>query len=139
MDVFKKGNSKFYWYDFTVRSERFRGSTKETNQKRAEKVAALKLADAIESGDPLGRRAPTLRENSREFLDWVETGRLEADTRRYYRNGWRLLEKTGLAGKRLDQITRDDIEKLRSPDRRRTPTTHCALCGACSTGPRRTS
>jgi integrase len=52
---------------------------------------------------------------SKEFLEWVEAGRLESDSRRYYRNGWRLLEKTKTAGRRLDQITKDDIEKLKFP------------------------
>jgi YHS domain-containing protein len=30
--LFKKPNSKFYWYDFTVRGRRYRGSTQETGQ-----------------------------------------------------------------------------------------------------------
>ncbi len=45
----------------------------------------------------------------------VDTGRLEEDTRRYYRNGWRLLAKTKIIGKRMDQIRKDDIEKLKFP------------------------
>ena len=115
MDIFLKPSSKFYWYDFAVRGERFRGSTKETNETRAQKIAALKLAAAIEGSDPLDKKPPTLREHSKDFLDWVETGRLEADTRRYYRNGWRLLAKTQIGGKRLDQLTKEDIEKLKFP------------------------
>jgi integrase len=115
VDVFLKPKSKFYWYDFTVRSERFRGSTKETNQTRAEKIAALVLADAIKGSDPLDKKPPTLREYSKDFLDWVENGRLEPDTRRYYRNGWRLLKATKIAGKRMNKITKKEIEKLRFP------------------------
>ena len=49
MELLKKKNSKFYWYDFTVRGERYRGSTKETNITRAGKIAALKLTQAIEA------------------------------------------------------------------------------------------
>ena len=115
MELFLKSKSKFYWYDFTVRGERYRGSTKETNETRAEKVAALKLAAAIEGSDPLDKKPPTLRKYSVDFLEWVNTGRLEADSRRYYRNSWRLLGKAKIAGKRMDQITKDDIEKLRFP------------------------
>jgi hypothetical protein len=37
---------ELYWYDFKVRSRRCRGSTKETNRKRAEKIAAL--SDSVE-------------------------------------------------------------------------------------------
>jgi integrase len=113
--IFLKPKSKYFWYDFTVRGERYRGSTKETNETRAQKIAALKLAAAVKGSDPLDRKAPTLRECSKDFLEWVDTGRLEADSRRYYRNGWRLLEKTKIAGKRLDLITKDDIEKLKFP------------------------
>jgi integrase len=115
VDVFKKPKSKFYWYDFTVRDERFRGSTKETNKTRAGKIAALKLADDLKGSDPLDRKPPTLREYSKDFLDWVDTGRLEADTRRYYRNGWRLLKAKKIAGKLMNKITRKEIEKLRFP------------------------
>ena len=115
MDVFKKPKSKFYWYDFAVRGERFRGSTKETNEGRAGKIAALKLAEAINGSDPLDRKPPTLREYSKDFLDWVDTGRLEPDTRRYYRNGWRLLKGKKIAAKPMNKITKKEIEKLRFP------------------------
>jgi len=115
VDLFVKPNSKFYWYDFAVRGERFRGSTKESNETRAQKIAALKLAAAIKGSDPLDRKPPTLWEYSKDFLEWVDNGRLEADSRRYYRNGWRLLQKTRIASKRLDRITKDDIEKLKFP------------------------
>ncbi len=115
MEIFRKKKSKYFWYDFTVRGERFRGSTKERYEIRAQKIAALKLAAAISGSDPLDKKAPTLREYSKDFLVWVDTGRLEAGSRRYYRNGWRLLEKTRIAGRRLDQITKDNIETLRFP------------------------
>lgn len=48
MELLRKKNWKFYWYDFTVRGQRYRGSTKETNITRAGKIAALKLTQAIE-------------------------------------------------------------------------------------------
>ena len=115
MELFRKNKSKYYWYDFTVRGERYRGSTKETNETRAQKAAALKLADAIKGSDPLDRKPPTLRDHSKDFLQWVETGRLESDSRRYYRNGWRLLKQTKIAGKRMDQVTKDEVEKLQFP------------------------
>lgn len=113
--LFRKKNSKFFWYDFTVRGERYRGSTEETNEKRASKIAGLKLAKAVEGSDPLDRKAPTLREFSKRFFEWVETARLEFATRRYYTNGWRLLEATSIAGMRMDRITADDAEALRFP------------------------
>ena len=115
VELFRKENSKYYWYDFTVRGQRYRGSTKETNETRAQKAAALKLAAAIKGSDPLDRKPPTLREYSKDFLQWVGTGRLEADCRRYYRNGWRLLEQTKIAGMRMDQITKAEVERLKFP------------------------
>jgi hypothetical protein len=43
-------------------------------------------------------------------LEWVKTARLEFDTRRYYLNGWRLLQNTQLPNMRLDRITADVVE-----------------------------
>jgi integrase len=113
--LFKKQKSQFYWYDFTVRGRRYRGSTQETKAARAGKIAGLKLAAALQGSDPLDRKAPTLREFSSRFLEWVKTARLECDTQRYYRNGWRLLKETPIAGMKLDHITADDAEALRFP------------------------
>jgi len=69
VELFLKPQSKFYWYDFAVRGQRHRGSTKETNETRATKIAALKLAAAIEGSDPLDRKSPTLRGYSKDFLE----------------------------------------------------------------------
>jgi integrase len=115
VELFRKNKSKYYWYDFTVRGDRYRGSTKELNETRAQKAAALKLAAVIKGSDLLDKKPPTLREYSKDFLQWVETGRLESDSRRYYRNGWRLLEQTKIAGMRMDLITKDEVEKLKFP------------------------
>jgi hypothetical protein len=95
-----------------VRGERYRGSTKETNITRAGKIAALKLTQAIEGHDPLDRKAPTLLDSSL-FVEWVKTARLELDTRRYYLNGWRLVQTTQPPKMRLDRITTDVVEGVR--------------------------
>lgn len=115
MRLFRKPKSQFYWYDFTVRGERFRGSTEERNENRASKIASLKLAAALEGSDPLDRKVPILREFSKRFLEWVDSARLELQTKRYYRNGWRLMEATSIAGMRMDRIKSDAIEALRFP------------------------
>ena len=111
--LFKKAKSKFYWYDYTVRGQRYRGSTNETKAARAAKVAGLKLAQVVEDTDPLPKKAPVLLEFSRRFLEWLDKVRLEDKTKTYYRDGWRLLKTTTIVGMRLDQITRDVIETLR--------------------------
>ena len=113
MKLFKKQKSKFYWYDFTVRGQRYRGSTNETKAARASKVAGVKLAQVIENTDPLPRKAPVLSEFSRRFLEWLENVTLEDKTKTYYQDGWRLLQTTTIVGMRLDQITKDVAEMLK--------------------------
>src|SRR5215467_2949296 len=92
--LFKKPKSKFYWYDFTVRGSRYRGSTQETKSVRALQVASLKLASVMESTDPLPTKPPALWEFADRFFDWMNNSRLEDKTRKFYRNGWRLLKST---------------------------------------------
>jgi integrase len=112
VELYRKKDSQFWRFDFKVRGKRYRGSTKETNIKRAEKVAALKLSQAIEGTDPLDRKAPSLQQFSTRFLTWVESSKLEQQTKRYYRDGWRLLSTTKILGARLDRISKDDAETL---------------------------
>ena len=57
MELFRKKDSRFYWYDFKLRSKRYRGSTKETNKKRAGRIAALRLSQAV-GGTGLLDRVP---------------------------------------------------------------------------------
>jgi integrase len=110
--LFKKLKSSFYWFDFTVRGQRYRGSTQETNQTRAAKIAALKLGQALEGDDPLPKKLPALSEFAKDFLQWVSEARRAEKTRSYYRDGWRLLSKTVLARMRIDQITSEVAEKI---------------------------
>jgi len=48
-------------------------------------------------------------------LQWVERSQLEPKSKRYYRNGWRMIRETGIAGMRLDQITTDEVAAVRFP------------------------
>ena len=112
MKLFKKKDSSFYLYDFNVRGTRYRGSTKESNQKRAEKIAALKLSQIIERRDPLDKKSPSLLEFSTRFFDWIDSAVLAMKSKKYYRNGWRLLSATKIVGTPLDRIARDDVETL---------------------------
>jgi hypothetical protein len=110
--LFKKPNSKFYWYDFMVRGHRYRGSTQEAKSVRAVKAASLKLASVIQDTDPLPSKATALCEFAERFLAWVDDGRLEEKTKKFYRNGWRLLKATPVAGLRVNQITGDFAEQF---------------------------
>ncbi len=51
MDRFSKPKSKFCRCDFTARAELYLGPTKETNETWAEKIAALKFAEAVKARD----------------------------------------------------------------------------------------
>src|SRR5262249_47929810 len=113
--LFRKPNSRFYWYDFTVRGRRYRGSTQETKSVRAVKAASLKLASVIDGTDPLPSKPSVLSEFAERFDTWVEDGRLEEKTKKFYRNGWRLLKGTPVAGLRVDQITGDFAEQFKFP------------------------
>jgi site-specific recombinase XerD len=115
VELFRKPNSNFFWYDFTVAGRRYRGSTRETNKTRASKIAGLKLAQLLEGNDPLDKKPPVLRDFSRRFLEWVNTARLEDKSKTYYRDGWRLLAATIVVGMRLNQITRDVADELKFP------------------------
>ena len=59
------------------------------------------------------------------FLDWVNDARLEEKTRKFYRNGWRLLKATPVADVRVNEITADRAEKLNFPGS--TANANCAL------------
>jgi hypothetical protein len=69
----------------------------------------------IEGTDPLPSKPSVLSEFAERFDTWVEDGRLEEKTKKFYRNGWRLLKATPVAGLRVDQITGDFVEQLKFP------------------------
>jgi hypothetical protein len=134
--VFKKHKSKFYCYDFTVRGRRYRGSTQETKSVRALQVASLKLASVVERTDPLPipTKPAVFQEFADRFLEWVNDSRLEEKTRKFYRNGWRLLKSTSAAMLRVDQITGDCTEQSKfSWLGLQMPTALCEHCDDCCT------
>ncbi len=77
MKLFKKAKSRFYWFDFTVRGQRYRGSTGETKSVRATKAAGMKLARALEHGDFFRTKATVLAELSEipELVGRSQNGR----------------------------------------------------------------
>ena len=113
MKLYRKPKSKFYWFDFTIRGRRYRGSTQETRVVRASKVASLNLAQILEGTDPLPNKPTTLEEVSKRFFAWVADARLEAKMKTYYRNGWRMLKATPAACMRGDEISSDFADGLK--------------------------
>jgi len=81
VELFRKKDSRFYWYDFRLPGKRYRRSTKETNKKRAGKIAALRLSQAMGGNGLLDRKAPSLQEFSTRFLSWVESATLAAKSK----------------------------------------------------------
>jgi hypothetical protein len=69
----------------------------------------------MERTDPLLTKPAVFQEFANRFLEWVNDSRLEDKTRKFYRNGWRLLKSTSVAMLRVDQITGDCAEQLKFP------------------------
>lgn len=116
MSLYKRGST--YWYRFRWNgSKPYRGSCKTSILSEAKKVESLVLAQLLEHNRPPGsRKIPTLTEFSKRFFEWLDS--LPTDrpprkgTRKYYHVGWKLLEKTTMAGRRVDHIERDNISAL---------------------------
>ena len=113
MKLYRKPKSKFYWFDFTVRGRRYRGSTQETRAARASRAASLKLAQVLEGTDPLPNKPTALEEVSKRFFAWIADARLEPKTKTYYRNGWRMLVTTSASRMRVDEISSDFADSLK--------------------------
>ena len=116
MRLFDKPNSPFKFYDFHLNGKRYRGSTEETTQKAAMKVAT-DYRDKLAAGDPSTRRsqqAPTLRQFSADFLAWcTSSSSIERNTSKYYSYGARLLDFSELADVPIDQIDSKMIDMVK--------------------------
>jgi hypothetical protein len=75
----------------------------------------MKLAEALEHGDLFPTKPMVLAEFSDRFLNRLDEARLEEKTRKFYRNGYRLLKVTEIFNMRLTEITAEDAERLRFP------------------------
>src|SRR5262249_21546427 len=113
------------WFDFTVRGQRYRGSTGETKAVKATKVASMKLARALDHGDLIPTKPTVLAEFSERFLSWLDQARLEEKTKKFYRNGCRLLKMTRIFSMRLAEITTEDAERLTFAGSAAMRTVHC--------------
>src|SRR5450631_3588003 len=115
MPIFRNARSPFWWYSITIDGKRVRKSTA-VGQVRAFGVQSIT------------QRPSVLREFAETvFVPWVEnTHSLEPKTKTYYKTGWRLLKDTPLADKRMNEITKADIETTNFPHSNYTANT--ALC-----------
>lgn len=118
MPLVRKKDSKFLWYDFRYGGRRYRGSTNETTKTAAKAVEAKLFAKLdLEGGLPTtGRRAPLLRDFLPKFLTSVNANQQHAwRTKRYYKNGVRLLQATQLRDVAIDRITRSIVNAVEFP------------------------
>ncbi len=114
MSLYKRG--PIWHYDFALAGKRYRGSTGETSQARAAKIEAVLMGRASQREPSLlPHRAPILSDFAVRFLEWVATSPLEPKSKQYYRNGWKMISATGLAGMRLDRIATDEVGAVRFP------------------------
>jgi site-specific recombinase XerD len=115
VELFKRPDYPYWWYDFTVRGKRFRGSTKETTKTAASQKVAQRLLSVAEGRTAINRKAPLLAGFSQRFFTYVDNAKLADKSKRYLRDGWRLLDKTSIVKMRMDQITTEDINALKFP------------------------
>ena len=115
MSLYKRGDT--YWYRFRWNGQQYRGSCKSSKLSEAKKVESLVLAQLLEHNRPPGsQKIPTLAEFTKRFFEWLDS--LPTDrppkpgTRKYYHVGWKLLERTTISGRRLDNIERHHIAAL---------------------------
>ncbi len=114
MALYKQAKSECWYYDFRIAGKRYRGSTKETTKSRARAFESKLMAEILKRGpSAVPKKPPTLQELSVRFLKWVDECSLDADTKRYYKNGWRLLKDKDIVRMRISDITPDDADRLR--------------------------
>lgn len=109
MALYKKEGSPFWWADIRIDGRRHRVSTKQ-KVKGAARTAETALIQQLSTG--VTGRAPVLRDYAKSFLEYVEKTRLSDNTKKYYRDGWRLMKDQNIAGVRIDRITTADAEVI---------------------------
>lgn len=116
MSIYRRGGT--WWYDFTIRGERYRGTTIATRKSEAAAIEASLKHQALTEG-LINRRPPRLLDFIPEFLTWnserEEAEQLKAKTVRYYKFGCQLLKKTPLSKMTLDRINGDEIQAVKLP------------------------
>ena len=76
-------------------------------------MAGLKLAQAVAGADRFRKSPVRLNQFSERFLAGVTDARLESQTKRYDRNGWRMLKTTAAVSLKLDESTNDYPDNLK--------------------------
>lgn len=139
MTVYKRGD--IYHYAFMIRGEHYRGTTGHKTLTKARAVESEKMAQVLERGaDPRMKKSPLLSIAASQFLAEIEkrvaAGNLAPNTLRSYKDGWKLLSQSNLAGMRVDQITTGIAAGFSFPggpwNARKAQTTLSRMLGWCT-------
>jgi integrase len=117
VSIYKRKGSPYWYYDFVMRGKRVRGCTKQSKKQLANIVESELVSKARNEGvEALLMSSPKLEEFSADFLKWVEeTHSIKEKTKKHYKNGWRMLSTTSLAGMKMDAIRNGDCETISFP------------------------
>ena len=116
MALYRKEGSPFIWVDVRLNGVRHRVSTKQTKMgiaRQFETDLIHKLSTGLLCGSV--SKPPTLAEFAVRFLDFVRDARIDADTKRYYENGWRMLSALSIANMRVRDISTSYASSLTLP------------------------
>jgi integrase len=111
MHVYKRKDSKFYWYKFEYHGVTYRGSTGVKSRRDAEGIASKVRLDVIEGNY---EAAPLFKDAMARFLDHVRQERAEHPNtpKRYEASSKPLLAAFG--AKQLRAITREEVERYKA-------------------------
>jgi integrase len=115
MSLFKPKDTPYWWTDVMIDGVRVRKSTKCSDPNKALAFERAMIIKANSEGtEAIKHKAPLLKDFAPDFLKWVEASNEIADeTRRFYRGGWALLERTPLATMRMDKIKPIDCDETK--------------------------
>jgi integrase len=114
MGVYKRKDSKFYWYKFEIHGVPYRGSTGVKNRRDAEGIEAKARLDVIEGKYDIKRRksAPIFKDAMGAFLDHTRQHNAAGTAKRYEASAKPL--NAAFGKRRLHEVTRDDVEKYKA-------------------------
>src|SRR5215831_7715206 len=116
MHLYKRKDSKFWWYKFELDGVAYRASTGTKNRRDAEGIASKARLDAIEGKYDIRRQkaTPLFKDAMARFLDHVRQEHSEhPNTARRYETASKALNAT-FGAKKLHTVTADEVEKYKT-------------------------
>lgn len=116
MHLYKRKDSKFWWYKFEYDGVAYRASTGTKNRRDAEGIASKARLDAIEGKYDIRRqkKTPLFKDAMEQFLKHIEDQHAEhpRTAQRYRSSSIPLIETFG--AKKLHLIRPDDVERYKN-------------------------